>query len=235
MHHRTTALTEQPYVALELTGGLTPGSRRDSCLFHLMPTGVEFVGEMKLGQWREGMRMLKLCKSSLTVWLADFIRYGTEQFGQDEVEQTIVQMEFDLVDAQRAIAIGKLDPDVRNIELSPDHYWVLSKANLSPMGARHWSQLSVKHRLTAHQLAESIAKGRVVTCREHSRSMGRSSGIATPHGIRQSFDLWWKQVEKEDPIEAWDRDRKAALLEELRPVAKIVQDLETDLSSRRDR
>ena len=223
---------EEPAVNLALTGGLSPGAKlRKNQLFTLKATGVEFSGEMTYEKWLDGMKLVKMAKNSLALWRADFVREGNRLFGKDRVNEAMVQLEFELHDARRAIAIASLDPSIRSSELDEHHYWVLARASKSGANAQRWAEVAIKHKLTANQLMQSIAAGRVVTTAERSRAIGRGSGIATPHGIRQSFELWRNQVGKEDPIARWDRKKKQALLEELGPMVKMVRDLEADLES----
>lgn len=224
-------LSQSGGVGLAITGGLSPGAKlRENRLFSVSETGVEFTGEMTYEQWQDGMKLLRWVKSSSTLWLADFIKRGTDLFGRERVESALVQLEFDLVDAQRAIAVNTLDRAVRQVELTTEHYWVLSKAELSPDMQVQWAALAVEHRLTALQLAKSITAGRVLTREEQARNSGRGSGLATPHGIRQTFDLWFQQVDRNDPLHTWPKERKAELYEELRPLKKLLDDLEREVA-----
>ncbi len=217
-------------VELAVVSGLTPGAKlRENRLIRMTPTGVEFQGEMNIDQWQDGMKFLRWMKSASTLWLADFITTGEKLFGKEVVQDCLVQLEFDLMDAQRALAVGSLDRRTRLPELTTEHYWVLAQAKLTPGKQTHWAAQAVQHKLTAHLLARSIAEGKVIGRAEHSRNTGRSSGLATPHGIRQSFDLWWRQVEENEPLHTWEPARKRELLEELKPVAKIVRELESEL------
>jgi hypothetical protein len=182
---------------------------------------MDFRGSMSIERWREVMHTLQMWKTASTVWLADAITYGRDHFGQAEVEDTLTQMEFDLMDAQRAIGIGTLDRDTRHAELNSEHYWVLAKAQLSTDEQIRWASLAVKHKLTAALLGKSITAGKVITPNESSLNSGRGSGIATVQGFRQLFDTWFRKVDQDDPIQKWPETRKRELLEVLKGPVRL--------------
>lgn len=167
------------------------------------------------------------------LWLADFIAKATVDHGQEFVQETLVQLQFPLDQAQRALAIGSLHRGVRHPFLTTEHYWTLAHAErkLTETEQLKWGSLCVEQKMTAAHLSACIAAGRVLPKPDASRLNGKGSGVTTPHGIRQAFDLWWRQVDENDPIRHWTMDRKRELYEELKPVAKIVRDLEDELQS----
>lgn len=221
-NHHTDTVLESEGIQLAVMQGMPPGGKiRTNEIFALGITGITFNGEMSLERWRELMRMLRAWKQAGTTWLADAIRHGREQFGDAVVEETLVQMEFDLVDARRAMGIGALTDGVRHSSLTSEHYWVLSKAELPVEDQTKWSALAVEHELTAQQLAKSITAGKVVTNDGASGGGGRASGFATFQGLRQLFDSAWRRVQANDPLEKWDDDRKRALWCELEGPTRV--------------
>jgi len=222
-------------VTLAIATGLDPGSNlRKNRIFHLTPLGVDFDGKLTPEQSREGFQFLRMADDCGHLWLADFIAKTTADHGEQFVQETLVQLQFPLDQAQRALAIGSLHRGVRHATLTTEHYWALAHApekRLSDTEQLKWAAVAVEHKMTAAHLSKCIAAGKVLPKEDAARLSGRGSGVATPHGIRQAFDTWFRQVDANDPIDRWPVDRKRELLEELRPVAKIVRDLEEELES----
>lgn len=210
-----------PAVTLALMGGMSIGGKvRENQVFHLGVNGIEFNGDLSLERWQDLMRLCKACKNAATLWLADAITHGVRRFGQEVVQNALEQMEFELIDADRAMAIGKLTAGIRNPALTTEHYYVLAKAELSEAAQELWAAEALKHGLTAKELLESIAAGKIVRAGAGGRS-GGAGGLATIHGVRQLFDTWWRKVDKDDPIHKWDEKRKRELWEELKGPTRV--------------
>jgi len=217
-------------VALALIGGMLIGGKvRDNQIFHLGLTGIEFEGELSLERWQDLMRLCKACKNAATLWLADAITHGMNQFGQEVVQETLSQMEFELMDADRAMAIGKLSDGVRDPALTAEHYYVLAKADLSEAAQQTWAAAAVSHSLTARELVDSIAAGKVVKAAPGGRHGAGKGGLATIQGVRQLFDTWFHKVDQGDPIHKWDEPRKRELWEELKGPTRLGLQLARDL------
>lgn len=167
------------------------------------------------------------------LWLADFIAKTAADHGQEFVQETLVGLQFPLDQAQRAIAIGSLHRGVRHPALTTEHYWAMAHAEkkLGEHDQLKWAKLAVEHKMTAAHLVKCIAAGKVLPKEDAGRLNGRGSGLATPHGIRQSFETWFRQTDQNDPIHQWSIERKRELYEELKPVAKVVADLEEALAA----
>ncbi|MEA3208261.1 MAG: hypothetical protein QOE70_1318 [Chthoniobacter sp.] len=169
---------------------------------------------MTFDQWMEGLFMVKMCKGSAQIWLADFIGRGMEAFPREDVEQAVSQLEFAEFDIIRAIAISSVPKGLRAKELTAEHLFVLGASGLDSAQMLRWAKTAVEHTLSAVQLKDSIATGKVLKLAANTAG-GR--GLLTIQGVRAQFDRWWTQVETSDPVEKWPTDRKAALLEELKP------------------
>lgn len=209
--------TEPPCVKVAMTGGLSPGAKlRENQIFELSLTGVEFAGEMTFEQWFEAMSLLRMWDGAGKLWLADFFLKGREAFGQEQVEQAMMQLEFTIMDTERALAIASLPRGIRNPKLTTEHYWVLAQARLDATAQAYWAKAVLEHSLSARLLQESIAAGKVIVA-----PPGRNGGVATVQAFRQTFDRWFKQVDKSDPIAEWDESRKRQLWEELEAPTRL--------------
>lgn len=168
--------------------------------------------KMPVEQWRFLMNHLSQSKTKLALYSADAINYGRKHYGDSEVETTLEQVSFNLVDAQRAIGIGSLSEATRGAapSLSAEHLWVLAKAELESKEEVRWATTAVEKGLSASDLQASIEAGKVV------KSEGRGSGATvTVHGIRQMFEVLKKRWEDDGPVEKWPEDRKRRLWKEL--------------------
>jgi hypothetical protein len=216
-------------IGLAIMGELATGGKvRDSHVVTLSSTSLDFHGDMSVDRWREIMRALKIWKTASTVWLADAITYGRRKFGQEEVEATLSQMEFDLVDAQRAVGIASLSREARP-GLSSEQLWVMAKAKLTEAEQLKWADLALKNDLSANLLEKSIAAGKVITTEQSSRNSGRGSGLVTVQGIRQLFDTWHRKVSEIEPIAEWPEERQRDVFEELKGPARLCLQLARNL------
>ncbi len=220
-------------MTIAITDGLAAGAKlREQRMFTLSPYGVEFLGgrdgttAMTLGQWHSGLRMLRMVKTSSELWMADFVKKGAALFGMDAVNDSLVQLEFDLVDAQRAIALASLAESVVRDGLTSEHLYQIARAQLLELEQIRWAGLAVQHKLSPAALAASIAGGEVILSAKALGGAGRGSGLASPHGIRQAFDLWSKQVD----VAAMSLEARQQTLDELRPVGEMIRQLEESLS-----
>ena len=217
-------------VELAVVGGLSPGAKlREPRMFRLGMLGVQFAGEMSFEHWQEGMMMLGMWKHASQLWLADFIAKGRALFGDDKVQETLAQLQFDLHDTTQALAIGELSLLARRQGLTNGHYLALAHAQLSAEQQEYWADIALKHSMTPAQLEKSIAAGAVLPSREPA-NRAAGGGIATLHGFRQVFDLWFRKVDESDePIDKWSQERKRELWEELKGPVKVGLDLARSL------
>lgn len=210
--------------------GLQVGGKvRDGQLFELSTSGIKFHGPMTWDRWCELLRMIRQCKSSATMWLADALTQGQTWFGFDRVESAMVQLQFDLADATQAIGIGGLTPGVRRDALNSEHYWVIAKALLSAADQIKWAVLAEKHEMTPHLLGASIAAGAVLTEVGLADKRGSRTGFVTIEGLRQQFDIWQRTATKDHPLAEWSRDEKLHLWEELEAPARLGLQLAREL------
>jgi len=85
-------------------------------------------------------------------------------------------------------------------------------------GAEEWARKVKKLRQDKKRRWASIRRARFLK-REANR------GVATIHGFRQGFDIWYRRC----PVESWSPQAKRAVLEELRAPAELALRLASDL------
>ena len=203
-----------------VTTGLSAGAKlRENRLFKITPTGVIIEGEMSVDQWREIMALWRTIKTSFHVGLADLVSYGRKRFGEEVVQETMEQLEFDLVDARQAVAISLLPFECRNLWMRTEHYMVIADADLKPKEAVKWSGAAMDHSLSPAQLKLSIQAGKIL--KGGVLENGKNSGMANLPGFRQMFDVWWNRASEANPIEDWTPERQRQVFDELEAPTKL--------------
>jgi hypothetical protein len=207
---------EKEALNFAVTTGLSAGAKlRENRLFKITPMGVTIEGDMSVDQWRELMAMWRTIKTSFHVGLADLVSYGRKHFGEEVVQETMEQLEFDLVDARQAVAISLLPYDCRNLWMKSEHYMVIGDANLTPKEAVKWSGAAMDNSLTPNQLKLSIQAGKILKGGVLDGESGRNSGMANLPGFRQMFDVWWHRTSEANPMEDWTPERQRQVFDEL--------------------
>ena len=214
------AIVDEKALNFAVTTGLSAGAKlRENRIFKITQSGVTIEGEMSVEQWRELMGLWRTIKTSFHVGLADLVSYGRKHFGEEVVQDTMEQLEFDLIDARQAVAISELPYECRNLWMRTEHFMVIDGANLTPKDAVKWSDAAMDHSLSHTQLKLSIHAGRVL--KGGVLSGERNSGMANLPGFRQLFDVWWNRAIEANPIEDWTPERQRQVFDELEAPTKL--------------
>lgn len=225
------AVKAPPEVRLALIGGLGMGGKlRENRCITLTATGAIFTGDPTLEQWREGLQAVRWLRTSGDLICADFLRKGRELFGVETVNLSLVQLEFNLLDAQRAIAIAGLASTVERVGLTSDHLVCIAEAELLELQQVYWAGAAVEHRLTVQELRRSIVAGEVLKGRQFTLTGGtRITELASPHAVAQAFMHWRRQVDPLTLPEATQREVFGELQESARTAVALAQALGLDL------
>ena len=191
--------------------------------------GCVIRGKLSYERWLFVLASWRQLKHVWELGFADILNYGRERFGEEKVEEALHQLEFNLQDAQRALAIGQIPLDLRVEELTAEHYYILGKADLTPKERGRWAAIAHKEKLSALELQKSIEAGKVVRLRTIEGMSGRNSGVATIEAISFWFERWENQVGGEKAVLAWGRDVKVAWLTEVRPILDLAAKVEKSL------
>jgi hypothetical protein len=168
-------------------------------------------------------------KEAATFWLSDTIKKGHESFGAEKVDAAVVRLELRLHDMRQAVCIGELAKGVRMTGLTVEHLYVLGRADLPPDEQHRWAIAAQENELPPLRLKASIEAGKVLTAEELSALRGSNTGILTIQGLIQKFEIWRRTVEKDKPIENWNRKAKLALWEELEGPTMLGMELAREL------
>lgn len=208
-------------VRVALLRGLGDGAKlRASHEVEFGRMGLDLAPGLSVERWRDALQWLRLAGESMTYWLADAVKYGRGEYGDEVVEAAVVQLEFEQHVVDTAVMVGKMGRGVRRPGLNGDHYFVLSKVAAEVQ--EYWADLAVEHRLTGAELEASIKAGKVV--RKDVTKV--RSGLATIQGVRCAFDRWRRAALGAEPLETWPAYRLEELREELEPVLEVARELE---------
>jgi len=218
-------------ITLALMGGTQPGaSIRESRMFEVTRRGIRFPGDLKWPQYAELVRAWKEIGEAHELGLANLVMYGQQRFGPEKVEALFHQLEFDLADFHRALAIGQIPLDLWSDGLTSEHLYILG--TIKDIAERNkWRLACEKHDMDAFTLKRSIDAGRVLTAKELETKRGSGTGIVTIHGIRHEFDLWQRTVGGEQAIAAFSLDEKRALLRELQAPGEMYLKLKDEIGA----
>ncbi len=217
---------ESVVLALVTESSVAPTTPR----IQITPLGVQFLGKMTYGQWREALFAWKKGGDIFHIGLADFIEYGKKEFGEDKVDETLELFDFDMADVLKSHAIGQLPLDLRDVSLTSEHYYILAKGLPSAMKEQaRWAAIAKKNALTPIELKRSIEKGEVVKQAEIERTSGQNSGLPNIEGLAMTFQRWTKQVGGEENILKQPDDWKRKFLDEVHPIVELAQKVESTL------
>lgn len=166
--------------------------------------------QASLAEWR---RYKKLWHNGF----ADLLKFGIERFGEERVEATLANLEFELNDVKLAMAIESLPDHVRKENLSVKHYRVCQKAGLDLDSTCYWLETASANNLTPKSLQHSIATGKL-THGEPSRAW---PGMFHPAGLRFYFDRWLALANKTGGPDTWSKEQVRDLLDNIKPIAEL--------------
>ena len=193
--------------------------------------GLRFTRLVSFDEWQEVMRSIKRVKRSYLCIFADAAAYGRKTFGDEAVNETIEQLEFDLQDAVKAHSISLISLDERNqYNLSPEHAYVLGTKLDDPKERTRWAALCEKHGLTAHELKRSIEAGKIIRAADMKEAAGHTGGIPTIQGVRFHFERWRRNQGAEEILRLPVEDRRKTL-ETLAPIVELAAAIEASLES----
>ncbi len=211
--------TEQ--LSAELAVTLGPESGKVT----LSETGLAFADDCSIEQWREVVKVIKMAKTKLNLWLGDAYSFATTKWGQETADAELGQFELNLSDVRAAIAINTVPRELRYANLSSEHYIELSKAPDKKKQIK-WARIASEQNLTPTQLRFSIIENEVV---DMAAAKQLKSGVVTIQGIRQSFDVWLRKVGGIDGVQGMEKDHQEEILNELDEIIDFGMQLRGEL------
>ena len=192
------------------------------CEFHPMGlTMREGTTEEELTDVAEALGKMR---ESLDYFLADTLRYSANVSG-DTAIAVAKKMRITRAEADKLLHIADVPKEERRRELTPAHHAVVSRAKLSVADTQKWLQIAIDESLSVHDLAASIEAGEIVHADDEA------GGISTATNVVREFTKWRKSAFGTTPVERWPSAAAKAVLAQLEPVAKLIEELKTRVKS----
>lgn len=179
---------------------------------------VTFADDLSYEQWREILRTARTIRRKAAIVVADCISIGIKKWGRKKVDEALEQLELELTLVKTAVAINSVPHELRLENLDGEHYIELSRAQLSKSKAIRWARIASEQRLTPAQLRLSIVEGEVI---DRAAAKLLQTGVITIHGIRQSFDVWYRRVGGIEGVRKMELDHQIEIAEELDSVMEF--------------
>lgn len=179
----------------QLTINLSANGTEPTSIFRIDGKQLIIPEDLSWEQYVTGMNLFKSMKSDVTLYHAQFVKYGHLKWGADKVNECMTQLEFLLDDARKAIDIASIPDAVRHENLKAEHYIELSRAKLTPKQQAKWAKTASEQNLTPSRLKESIKQGEVVP---QSSADSKRHGVLSLHGISMELEVWLRRVGKGD-------------------------------------
>lgn len=191
---------------------------------------LTFVGDMTWEQFGNLMKMWKWVGEYYHFWLADTISKGREKFGEVETAKLIEQLQFDLSDAVKGFAISQITPELRELGLTSEHYYILGRMLPSDAhGQKKWADLAHEEKLNAFELKKSIDAGKVTRQEVVNEESGRDSGIPNVQGLSVWFARWEKQVGGKEKVLEWPAELRRKWLDEVHELVDLADAVKKSL------
>jgi hypothetical protein len=214
----------QAPIELSIVHGETSG------LFRIDPRSgsVEFSDDVSYEQWCEVLRLARTIRRKAAITVADCMLFGIKKWGRKKVDEALEQLELEVTLVKTAIAINSVPHELRLENLDAEHFIELSRAQLTKAKAIRWARVASEQRLTPSQLRLSIVEGEVV---DRAAAKLLQTGVITIHGIRQSFDVWYRRVGGINGVKAMEIDHQIEIAEELDTIMEFGYSLHEHLDS----
>jgi hypothetical protein len=193
--------------------------------------GLKIHRPLTWDEWGATMKGLRTIKLAYGSALADLTAHGREQFGDERVAGAIEQLEFDLTDASKALAIAEIPLEMRTAHrLTSEHAYILATVLTNPADRETWAAICAEHKLTAQELKHSINVGRVTRRDEIHALQGTGPGINTLQSISFSLSRWQTAAGGEERILKLPEPDREKALTLLKPFVELAAKLEASIA-----
>jgi hypothetical protein len=180
----------------------------------ILPEGMSGEEWANFGQW------LKTAQESLTVWNADWLRYGRSNFEAGFVSATLEQMEFDLKFKENLQLIADVSPEHRHENLTQEHYLVASKRCTDEQDRQVWLTTASIEGLSPRELQASIRAHEVIRIDMDKRTVS----LPSPYAVQREFRAWRRELG--DAWKKWDDQDRTDIRETLKEIVEFYAELE---------
>lgn len=177
---------------------------------------------MTFEEYKDGLKGWKLLKQKVDLVFSEFVEWGSLKFGREKVHHELSQLQFDLADVKKAIAISTVPAEMRHPNLTAEHYVALARSALPAKQKAKWAKTASQQSLTPSQLKASIEAGEVVTT---PVARQQQHGIITVHGIAQEIKVWLNRVGGIEGIKKMSPEDQSVIRDVLREAAEVYNAL----------
>ena len=196
--------------------------------FTLTEHGLQITRMLTWDEWRNLLAETRRIKKTYLSVLSDITDYGRNHFGDDQVNQALEQLEFEMADATKAHVIALVGYDQRaRYNLTSEHAYVLGNMLDDTSERDKWAALSQQHNLTAFELKKSIENGAVIRESEIRDNSGHGDGIPSVQAIRFQFEKWQRQFSDRAAILKLPKPERRKILDLLTPIVEFAASLES--------
>jgi hypothetical protein len=174
-----------------------------------------------LADVRDMLRSFLAWRGHGLVILSDILVYAKRKGWEREVEEMLGQLEFDMADVTKALAVGEVPQGLRHPDLNQEHYFVVSHMGYDDQML--WLDRAVKNKMTGLVLKRSIEAGKVLSKEQIEMLSGANSGILNYHGILTHWQRWERKVGGEEGILSWPADVRKRWVDDVTPIAQLCE------------
>lgn len=192
--------------------------------------GLKIQRLLSFEEWQSLLAQTRQVKTTYLSILADITDYGRRHFGDEIVNNSLEQLEFEMSDATKSDVISLLGYDRREkFDLTSEHAYVLGHCLETEAEWDQWAALSKEHSLTAFELKKSIEKGEVIRDAEIREKSGHSQGIPSVQAIRFQFERWQRQFPEPGALLKLPTEERQKILDLLSPIVDLAASIETSI------
>lgn len=174
-----------------------------------------------LADVRDMLRSFLAWRGYGLVILSDILVYAKRKGWERDVEEMLGQLEFDMADVTKALAVGEVPQGLRHPDLNQEHYYVVSHMGYDDQML--WLDRAVKNKMTGLVLKRSIEAGKVLSKEQIEMLSGANSGILNYHGILTHWQRWERKVGGEEGILSWPADVRKRWVDDVTPIARLCE------------
>lgn len=227
-----------------MTAGLATGGKlRESQRVVHTPTAAIFPIGMSVARYSEYGLFLKTADDSLAYWRSSWLKALNREYPGEVAEQVVKQLDFSFEELDSATLLAFVPDDAKTALLTVQHHTIIGAAleqgkmsaekrtgpALDEAGARQWLGVAAAEELTASELRDSIAMGKVVKNLVAAASSNRG-GMMSVQNIRTMFTRWQTNMERKTPIDQMALPLQEQIYEEIKPIGELFEKLKAKLN-----
>ena len=191
--------------------------------YTLSRAGLIITEDLTFEEWQALGNQITPVAKSIGFIVGDWINYGDGRYGEKYTE-ALRLTGLSLATLQEyAYVARRVETSVRTEVLDFSHHKVIAKIKDSE-SQKKWLETAATENLSVARLRKSINFGRLAT-EEEVQGDPSDRGVVTHLALINRLIRWWKQTTKEDPVDDWDEEQRAAVKADFKLVLDIYNAL----------